>query len=91
MDDADGELVEEVLPEAFHGDRVDRVVAAITGLSRSAAKELLENGRVRIDGVPVSSASRRAGRRFRLRCPPRPGRGRRARGLRSSPRLERKL
>ena len=72
MDDADGELVEEVLPEAFHGDRVDRVVAAITGLSRSAAKELLENGRVRIDGVPVSSASRRvdAGTTVSVEVPP---------------------
>ncbi|MEM9465865.1 MAG: RluA family pseudouridine synthase [Actinomycetota bacterium] len=59
MNDRDGEVVEEVLPEAFAGDRIDRVVAALTGLSRSVAKALLDDGRVRVDGVPVGSASRR--------------------------------
>ena len=59
MTSGEPDVVEEVLPEAFHGDRIDRVVAAIAGVSRSAAKELVENGMVRIDGVPASSASQR--------------------------------
>ena len=72
MSDADEELIDEVLPEAFDGDRIDRVVAAIAGVSRSAAKQLLDEGRVRLDGAVVSSASRRvdAGSNVTVAVPP---------------------
>ncbi|MEM9202784.1 MAG: RluA family pseudouridine synthase [Actinomycetota bacterium] len=60
MEDAtDDQLIEERLPEAFDGDRVDRVVAAIADVSRSAAKTLIDEGRVRVDAAVVRSASRR--------------------------------
>lgn len=53
------EHVEETVPAAFDGDRVDRLVAAITALSRSAVKTLIDEGRVSIDGRPVKTASTR--------------------------------
>lgn len=59
VDPAEGEIVEEVLPEAFGGDRVDRVVAALTGLSRSAAKTLIDEGRVHVDQRRIVTPSRR--------------------------------
>ena len=41
----DDQLV-ETLPEAFGGERIDRVVSAIAGLSRSIAKALVADGKV---------------------------------------------
>lgn len=59
MDDSVEDLIEEVLPEAFAGDRIDRVVSALSGLSRSVAKALLEEGRVQLDGNAITNGSRR--------------------------------
>lgn len=53
MDDS----VVEVVPQGLHGERLDRVVAAITGLSRSAAKALVTDGQVSVDGQPVVNGS----------------------------------
>ena len=72
IDETDGHLLEEVLPEAFAGDRIDRVVAALTGLSRSAAKALIDDRRVRVDQRRVTSASLRvdAGSTVAVEVPP---------------------
>ena len=51
------EHVEETVPAAFDGDRVDRFVAAVTALSRSAVKTLIDEGRVSIDGRRAKTAS----------------------------------
>ena len=44
MNDTAGEVIDEILPEAFDQDRIDRVVSALTGRSRSAAKALIDDG-----------------------------------------------
>ena len=47
----------ETPPEAFHGERIDRVVSAIAGISRSLAKELIVASKVLVDGRPITTAS----------------------------------
>ena len=71
-DDRDGALIEETLPQAFAGERVDRVVASVAGVSRSMAKELLATDRVRLDRRRISSASTRVEARqvLRIELPP---------------------
>jgi 23S rRNA pseudouridine1911/1915/1917 synthase len=51
--------VEETIPAALAGERVDRVTAIITGLSRSAVARLVEAGSVRLGGQRVEAASMR--------------------------------
>ena len=53
------EPVEESVPAAFAGDRIDRFVAAVTGQSRAAVKTLIADGRVTRNRRVVSSASTR--------------------------------
>lgn len=71
--------VEEVLPASLAGQRLDRVVALMAGLSRARAARLLEEGAVQLDGSIVESGSRRVaeGQTVALRIPepddPRPG------------------
>jgi 23S rRNA pseudouridine1911/1915/1917 synthase len=47
------------VPGALEGERVDRALALITGLSRRDVGRMVDEGRVRIGGRPVSSRSRR--------------------------------
>ena len=72
MNDTAGEVIDEILPEAFDQDRIDRVVSALTGRSRSAAKSLIDDGAVRLDGAVVTAASRRveAGMTVTVALPP---------------------
>ena len=49
----------EVVPAALAGERVDRAVALLTGLPRSDAARLVDEGAVRVGGRPVSARSRR--------------------------------
>lgn len=49
----------EVIPPALDGERVDRVVSLLTGLSRSQVAALVEEGTVRVDQVAVRARSRR--------------------------------
>ena len=49
----------EHIPSALDGERVDRVVALVTGLSRSEAADLLARGVVSLDGEPVASGKLR--------------------------------
>ena len=44
---------------ALEGERVDRVVAMLTGLSRKACADLVGEGKVGVDGTVVSSRSQR--------------------------------
>ncbi|MEZ5233115.1 MAG: S4 domain-containing protein [Acidimicrobiales bacterium] len=44
---------------ALDGERVDRVVAMLTGLSRKACAELVADGRVTLDGAVVTTRSAR--------------------------------
>ncbi len=49
----------EVLPEALAGERIDRVVAMLTGCSRAEASTALAAGAVRLDGQVVTKPSTR--------------------------------
>jgi len=51
--------VRETIPAVLDGERVDRVVALLTGLSRSDVAELVGAGGVRLGGRPVTTRSRR--------------------------------
>jgi 23S rRNA pseudouridine1911/1915/1917 synthase len=51
--------VRETVPAALDGERVDRAVALLTGLARSAVAEVVAAGGVRLDGRPVLTRSRR--------------------------------
>ena len=52
-------IVREVVPDAMAGERIDRVVAMVTGLSRNEVAALIDDGKVLVGGVPVSSRSLR--------------------------------
>ena len=49
----------EVVPPALDGERVDRVVALLTGLPRSEVSQLVEVGAVRLRGDTVTTRSTR--------------------------------
>ena len=51
--------MKETVPRALDGERVDRVVAFMTGLPRREVAGLVTDGRVRIDGTTVETRSRR--------------------------------
>jgi 23S rRNA pseudouridine1911/1915/1917 synthase len=59
------------VPRPLDGERVDRALALITGLSRGDVNRLIEGGHVAIGGRPVSSRSRkvRSGERLRVTAP----------------------
>ena len=49
----------ETVPAALDGERVDKVVAMLTGLARSDVATLVAGGAVRLNGQAVSARSRR--------------------------------
>jgi 23S rRNA pseudouridine1911/1915/1917 synthase len=49
----------ELVPAALAGERVDRVVAMLTGLPRSEVADLVSSGAVRVGGVAVTTRSRK--------------------------------
>ncbi|MGV3758418.1 MAG: RluA family pseudouridine synthase [Actinomycetota bacterium] len=51
--------VREEVPDALAGERVDRIVAMVTGCSRAEVADLVAAGEVLVDGVPVTSRSTR--------------------------------
>jgi len=53
------QLIDEVLPDALEGERLDRVVAMLDGCSRSVAANLISAGEVQVDGVAVTQRSTR--------------------------------
>lgn len=48
----------ELVPAALAGDRLDRVVALLTGLPRSRVTALIDAGQARLDGQVVSRSTR---------------------------------
>lgn len=51
--------VEETLPAALSGERIDRIVALIADISRSDASQLIASGGAEVDGVVVTSGKPR--------------------------------
>ena len=49
----------ETIPRALDGERLDRVVALLTGLPRSRVADLVDEGGVRVGGTAAGSRSRR--------------------------------
>ena len=49
----------EVVPRALDGQRLDRVVALVTGASRSEAASLVDDGAVEVTGSVVTTRSHR--------------------------------
>jgi 23S rRNA pseudouridine1911/1915/1917 synthase len=43
-------IIREVVPEAMRGERLDRIVAMVTGISRAESAALVEAGAVLVDG-----------------------------------------
>ena len=61
------------VPAALAGERADKVVAALAGVSRSLARRLLETGGATLDGVPASPRDRvAAGRALDVDLPASP-------------------
>lgn len=50
-------MIDEVLPDALAGERLDRIVSMLDGCSRSAATTLIESGGVEVDGRVVTQKS----------------------------------
>lgn len=66
--------VTEVIPSALDGERIDRVVAAITDLSRTTVANMVKNGNVTIAGKVAKSVSTKVAEGQRLEVVlPRPG------------------
>jgi len=53
--------VREEIPAVLAGERIDKVVALLTGLTRSEVAALVEGGAVRIGGRTVATRARRVG------------------------------
>ena len=70
--DGPGRPDAELIPVAFSGERVDRVVAMVTGCSRSEASAAIETGTVLLDDHVVLKASERvaAGQELRVLADP---------------------
>jgi len=51
--------IREQVPQALAGERIDRVVAMVTGVSRAAATAMIAAGDVRVDDVIVTSRAER--------------------------------
>ena len=73
MTDDDGPLyLDEEIPDALDGERIDRVVAMLAACSRSEAADALGAGTVALGGAPVAKASHRvaAGDRITVSADP---------------------
>jgi 23S rRNA pseudouridine1911/1915/1917 synthase len=51
--------VHEVIPAALAGERIDRVVALVTGLSRVEATALVTAGEVVVNGRAITAKAHR--------------------------------
>jgi 23S rRNA pseudouridine1911/1915/1917 synthase len=70
-------VITEVVPDVLGGERLDKVVALRTGLSRAEVAALVDAGAVRVGGTPVTARSRRlaAGEVVEVLVPPAPVEG----------------
>jgi 23S rRNA pseudouridine1911/1915/1917 synthase len=62
----------EVIPAALAGERVDRVVSLLTGMTRSQVAALVDDGAVHLDQVPVKLRSQRVAEGETLEMPDAP-------------------
>lgn len=64
--------LEILVPDVLAGERVDKIVALLGGVSRRSAVELVEGGKVLVEGQPVMVRSRAlsVGELLRVRVPP---------------------
>jgi 23S rRNA pseudouridine1911/1915/1917 synthase len=53
----DPPFIDEILPDALDGERLDRVVAMLDGCSRSVAATMIADGDVAVDGFAVTQRS----------------------------------
>ena len=74
--DADGAIISTEVPALLAGVRVDRGVAMVADVSRAAAAELIEAGRVLVDGAAVTVGRTLLTRGRRLTVAPAGGRRR---------------
>jgi 23S rRNA pseudouridine1911/1915/1917 synthase len=67
-------MIDLTLADALDGERVDRVVSMLTGLSRAASADLVASGAVAIGGRPVTTRSVRVqgGQRLAIQWEPGP-------------------
>jgi 23S rRNA-/tRNA-specific pseudouridylate synthase len=68
----DDDVVDEVVPAALDGERLDRVVAMLTGASRAVVADQVADGRVRVNGEAVTSRSHRVVTGDLVAAPPAP-------------------
>jgi 23S rRNA pseudouridine1911/1915/1917 synthase len=59
VSDAEAPLIVEEMPAALDGERIDRVVALLTGCSRSEASDLIARGEVLVGGSAAAKPSHR--------------------------------
>ncbi len=52
-------MIEELVPDALAGERIDRVVAVIAAVTRAEAASLVDDGRVTVNAMVVQHRSRR--------------------------------
>lgn len=52
-------MIQDQVPEPLGGERLDRVVAVVAGVTRAEAASLVDDGRVRVDGVVVTARARK--------------------------------
>ena len=66
------DVLDVVVPRLLDGVRVDRAIAMLTGLTRSAASTLMSSGAVRLDGTAISKGSLvlEEGQRLEAALPP---------------------
>jgi 23S rRNA pseudouridine1911/1915/1917 synthase len=69
----EGATIRVEVPALLHGVRIDRAVALLTGLSRSAATAMVAEGRVKVGGRAISTGSRPLAEREVLEVGPMPG------------------
>jgi 23S rRNA pseudouridine1911/1915/1917 synthase len=62
----------EVIPAALAGERVDRVVSLLTGMTRSQVAALVDEGSVRLNRAPVKTRSQRVATGETLEVPDAP-------------------
>jgi 23S rRNA pseudouridine1911/1915/1917 synthase len=63
-------MIDEILPDALDGERLDRVVAMLDGCSRSAASKLIEQGGVALDDLVTTQRSARVAAGMRIAFTP---------------------
>jgi 23S rRNA pseudouridine1911/1915/1917 synthase len=63
-------VIDEHVPAALAGERLDRIVALVADVSRSAAAALVDAGGVRVDGAPAPSGKVRLAEGARVEIDP---------------------